>query len=68
MQREELTLNEAKHKVKQVNHERAVHCKYFTKTEWAKADNYNLMIRSSDFGYEQTATLIINAFKTKFQL
>lgn len=67
MQRENLSSKEAEHKVKQVNHERAVHCRYFTKTEWGKADNYNLMIRSSDFGYEQTANLIINSFKAKFK-
>ena len=67
MQRENLQLKEAEHKVKKVNHERTVHCKYFTKTNWGKADNYNLMIRSSDFGYKQTANLIINAFRLKFK-
>lgn len=67
MQHENLQLKEAEHKVKKVNHERTVHCKYFTKTNWGKADNYNLMIRSSDFGYKQTANLIINAFRLKFK-
>ena len=56
MQRENLQLKEAEHKVKKVNHERTVHCKYFTKTNWGKADNYNLMIRSSDFDISKQQT------------
>ena len=67
MQREGVTVEEATAKVKKVNHERAVHCKYFTKTEWGKASNYNLMIRSDDFGIEKTAELAISAFHAKFE-
>ncbi len=68
MQRENITSKEAEHKVKEVNRQRANHCKYFTKTDWGKAANYNLMIRSSDLGYEQTANIIINAFKARFNI
>ena len=68
MQRENISSKEAEYKVKKVNRERANHCKYFTKTDWGKAVNYNLMIRSSDLGYEQTANIIINAFKAKFNI
>ena len=67
MNSQDSPLDGFEHKVKKVNHERTVHCKYFTKTNWGKADNYNLMIRSSDFGYKQTANLIINAFRLKFK-
>lgn len=68
MQRENISSKEAENKVKKVNRERANHCKYFTKTDWGKASNYNLMIRSSDLGYEKTADIIINAFKAKFNI
>ena len=47
--------------VRQVNHQRAVHCHYFTKTEWGNAKNYNLCVRSDDLGIEGTAALIRQA-------
>ena len=47
--------------VRQVNHQRAMHCHYFTKTEWGNAKNYNLCVRSDDLGIEGTAALIRQA-------
>ena len=32
-----------------INHEHAVHCKHFTKTDWGNVKNYDLCIKSDDF-------------------
>lgn len=52
-------------KVKKVNHERAVHCKHFTKTDWGNVKNYNLCIKSDDFGVEKTAKIIADLFEKR---
>ncbi|MCI6783575.1 MAG: cytidylate kinase-like family protein [Lachnospiraceae bacterium] len=52
-------------KVKKVNHERAVHCKHFTKTDWGNVKNYDLCIKSDDFGVEETAKIIADLFEKK---
>ncbi len=64
-QRDNISLEEAAAKVKKVNHERANHCKYFSKTEWGNAKNYDLCIRSDDFGVEDTAEIIYSLFERK---
>ena len=48
-----------------VNHERAVHCKHFTKTDWGNVKNYDLCIKSDDFGVEDTAKIIRELFQKK---
>ena len=50
--RDHLSPTAAAAKVQKVNHERAVHCRHFTKTEWGNARNYDLCIKSDDFGVE----------------
>ena len=45
-------------KVKKVNHERAVHCKHFTKTDWGNVKNYDLCINSACYGIEESVELI----------
>ncbi len=52
-------------KVKKVNHERAVHCKHFTKTDWGNVKNYDLCIKSDDYGVEETAKIIADLFEKK---
>ena len=55
-------------KVKKVNHERAVHCKHFTKTDWGNVKNYDLCIKSDDFGVAETAQIIGDLFQKKMGL
>mgnify|MGYP004476338151 FL=1 len=64
--RDGISLREAKTKVRKVNHEREIHCKYFTQTEWGNAKNYNFSIKSDDFGIEETAQIIEEMFRKKF--
>lgn len=64
--RDSISLREAKTKVRKVNHEREIHCKYFTQTEWGNAKNYNFSIKSDDFGIEETAQIIEEMFRKKF--
>ena len=67
-ERDHLSKENAKKQVRKVNHERSAHCKYFTDTDWGNAKNYNLTIKSNDFGYEKTAEIIETLFKQKFSL
>lgn len=62
-ERDHLSLDAAAAKVKKVNHERAVHCKHFTKAEWGNAKNYDLCIKSDDFSVEETAHIIARLFQ-----
>mgnify|MGYP003535224223 CR=1 FL=1 len=48
-----------------INRERAVHCKHFTKTDWGNVKNYDLCIKSDDFGVEDTAKIIRKLFQKK---
>ena len=64
-ERDNISLEAAAAKVKKVNQERANHCKYFSKTEWGNAKNYDLCIRSDDFGVEGTAEIIYTLFERK---
>lgn len=64
-QRDHISLQAAAAKLKKVNHERAIHCKHFTKTDWGNAKNYDLCIRSDDFGIEEAARIIGDLFQKK---
>lgn len=64
-ERDHLSMDAAAAKVKKVNHERAVHCKHFTKAEWGNAKNYDLCIKSDDFGVEETARIIAELFQKR---
>lgn len=64
-ERDHLSADAAAAKVKKVNHERAVHCKHFTKTDWGNVKNYDLCIKSDDFGVEDTARIIKELFQKK---
>lgn len=58
---------EAAAKVKKVNHERAIHCRHFTKTDWGNANNYDLCIKSDDLGMSETAQIIADLFQKKMK-
>ena len=64
-ERDHISVDAAAAKVKKVNHERAVHCKHFTKTDWGNVKNYDLCIKSDDFGVEDTAKIIKELFQKK---
>lgn len=66
--RDNLSPEAAAAKVKKVNHERAVHCKHFTKTDWGNVKNYDLCIKSDDFGVAETAQIIGDLFQKKMGL
>ena len=66
--RDNISPEAAAAKVKKVNHERAVHCKHFTKTDWGNVKNYDLCIKSDDFGVTETAQIIGDLFQKKMGL
>ena len=63
--RDHISAEAAAAKVKSVNHARAVHCKHFTKTDWGNGKNYDLCIKSDDFGVAETAQIIKELFQKK---
>ena len=66
--RDQVSEKAALAKIAKVDHERAVHCKHFTKTEWGNAKHYDLCIHSNDLGTEETASLIAGLFRRKMGL
>lgn len=66
--RDHVSLEEAAAKIKKVNHERAVHCKHFTQTDWGHIKNYDLCIKSDDFGAAETAQIIADLFHKKMKI
>ena len=66
--RDHISKEAAAAKVKKVNHERAVHCKHFTQTDWGNIKNYNLCIKSDDFGVPETARIIADLFQKKMKI
>lgn len=66
--RDHISIKAAAAKVEKVNHERAVHCKHFTKTDWGNVKNYDLCIKSDDFGVADTAQIIGKLFQKKMGL
>lgn len=66
--RDNISPEAAATKIKKANHERAVHCKHFTKTDWGNAKNYDLCIKSDDFGVAETAQIIGDLFQKKMGL
>lgn len=57
-QRDHISPEKAKEKIRRINQERAAHCQYFTHTHWGEAKNYDLTIRSDLFGIGATADIL----------
>lgn len=66
--RDNISPQSAAAKVKKVNHERTIHCRHFTKTDWGNVKNYDLCIESDDFGVAETAQIIGDLFQKKMGL
>ena len=66
--RDHISKEAAAAKAKKVNHERAVHCKHFTQTDWGNIKNYDLCIKSDDFGVPETAKIIADLFQKKMKI
>lgn len=57
-QRDGMTYNSALKKVRAVNKERAAHCSFFTKMRWSDVRNYDVVLKSDNYGIEKTAQMI----------
>lgn len=51
-----------------VNHQRQDHCRYFTDTYWGYGANYDMSLKSSDYGTVKTADLIISAAQSRLSV
>ena len=61
MERDSISRENAVKKIRRINRQRKNHCSYFTGTEWASAGNYDLTVRSSRYGIDGSADLILKA-------
>jgi drug/metabolite transporter (DMT)-like permease/cytidylate kinase len=48
-----------------VNHQRQDHCRYFTDTYWGYGANYDLSLKSSDYGTAKTANIIMDVISSR---
>lgn len=62
-QREQLTAEEAKHKIKKIERERREHCMLVAGIEWGNARYYDLTMNTSKYTTQQAADLIIHLYK-----
>lgn len=61
MARDGLTRGAARAQISKVEKERAAHCLYFTHTEWGKAENYDLSVKSDKYGIDETSSMLTAA-------
>jgi drug/metabolite transporter (DMT)-like permease/cytidylate kinase len=61
MLREHVDADKARKIRNHVNHERRDHCMYCTDSYWGYGANYDLSLKSSDYGVVKTADLILQA-------
>lgn len=65
MKRDNLSLNDAKAKIKRVETERKNHCKHFSNKEWGATSTYDLTFNSSKYSVDEIANIIVSLVKGK---
>lgn len=65
MKRDNLSLNDAKAKIKRVETERKNHCKHFSNAEWGATSTYDLTFNSSKYSVDEIANIIVSLVKGK---
>lgn len=65
MKRDNLSLNDAKAKIKRVETERKNHCKHFSNKEWGATSTYDLTFNSSKYTVDEIANIIVSLVKGK---
>ena len=68
MLREHVSKEEAKRIRNRVNEERRDHCVYCTDSYWGYGANYDLSLKSSDYGIVKTADLILQAAQHRLSI
>ena len=65
MLREHVDEEKAREIRNRVNRQRQDHCRYFTDSYWGYGANYDLCLKSSDYGTVKTAQIIMDAIKSR---
>lgn len=68
MLREKVDKATARRMIADVNRRRSEHCRYYTGTFWGYAGNYDLLIKSSEWGIADSIQLIMNAIRHRLSL
>lgn len=63
MEREGLDADAAEAKIRQVEHARTEHCRYFTHREWGDARNYDASVNTSRYGIRRTGDMLADMLR-----
>lgn len=61
----DVDLRDVEQSIKKIDKHRANYYDYYTDRKWGRVQNYDISINSSTFGYEETATIIIDLAKRR---
>ena len=68
MLREKVDKATARRMIADVNKRRSEHCRYYTGTFWGYAANYDLLLKSSEWGIPECIKLILSAIQHRLSL
>ena len=68
MLREKVDKATARRMIVDVNKRRSEHCRYYTGTFWGYAANYDLLLKSSEWGIPECIKLILSAIQHRLSL
>ena len=63
MRKEAIPMEEAREKIKVFANERKNHCQQFSAMEWGNSENYDITVKSSRYGVDRTAAILIQLIK-----
>lgn len=63
MRKESIPMEEAREKIRAFANDRKNHCQQFSAMEWGNSENYDITVKSSRYGVDRTAAILIQLIK-----
>ena len=63
MRKESIPMEEAREKIRAFANDRKNHCQQFSAMEWGNSENYDITVKSSRYGLDRTAAILIQLIK-----
>ncbi len=63
MRKEAIPMEEAREKIRAYANDRKNHCQQFSAMEWGNSENYDITVKSSRYGVDRTAAILIQLIK-----
>ena len=63
MRKEKLDQDAAIERIEKYTEERQRHCEKFSDNQWGNGDNYDIVIKSSKYGVDRTAAILLQLIK-----